>query len=618
MQPTRVNGDGGIPPDFAFLCRHGVTSGALAAAGQWARHWQVPVADAILALQLIPEDAFYRALAQELDIAYLPDDARIVDKARDGDALDETLAARTLPLAPNPHGLVHAVAPDGPAVDMLLRHRHAFPCAGVALVSPSRLSALARHRFRREIADAAAGMTAQEPDLSYRGGPARWHMAALRALFAAAAVWGFFAPLALLYFFMLLAGIVFLAMSLLRLVCLMQPPPLPPGGHVRALSDAELPVYTVIVPLFRETRVVPQLLHALTAIDYPPAKLDIRLVLEADDRLTRAAIEACDPPGFIRIITVPEGKPRTKPRALNVAFAGARGSLVVVYDAEDIPDPQQLRNAAELLDAFPDVACLQARIVIDNWADGFIASMFTMEYAALFDAVNPGLAAADMPVLLGGTSNHLRADVLRDIGGWDAWNVTEDADLGIRLARAGQRVMDLPSITREEAPFRWRAWFGQRARWMKGWMQVCITHSRNPLQTWRDLGPARFVAASALTFGTVLGALCMPFFAAVSAWAVITSWGRTASWFHAATLGFSLVVMVCGTLAFVLPVVIGLARRGRLQLLWLLPFSPLYLLMLTAAAWWGLRDLVINPSHWRKTGHGLSRRRRYVPFTDSR
>ncbi|MGV6873035.1 glycosyltransferase [Pseudochelatococcus sp. B33] len=611
MHPGHMDEGGTVVPELAFLCRHGVEPAALALALQWARHWQVPVVDAILALQLIPEDAFYRALAQELDIPYLPDDARVAEAA----CYPAALTARTLPLAPNGHGLRIAIAPDGPAIEMLLRHRHLFARAGVALVSPGRLAALARRRFRREIAeDATMGLAAHKPGFSYRDGPTGRQIKALGAVLAVCAGGAVLAPLALLQFFMLAAGAVFLTMSLLRLVCLVEQRKPEPAFPVRAVSDAELPVYTVIVPLFQEARVVPQLLHALVTLDYPPAKLDIKLVLEADDRLTRDAIEAWRPPGHIRILTVPEGMPRTKPRALNAALATARGSHVVIYDAEDIPDPQQLRKAAGLFVAFPDVACLQARIVIDNPADGFIASMFTIEYAALFDTINPGLAAAGLPLLLGGTSNHLRTQVLREIGGWDAWNVTEDADLGIRLARMGYSVMDLPSITREEAPFRWRAWLDQRARWMKGWMQVCITHSRHPLETWRDLGTIGFAAAATLTLGTVLGALCMPLFVSISVWMLATTYGTATTWLHAIGLGFSLTVLLCGALAFLLPVVVGLARRRRLWLLWLLPLSPLYFLLLTIAAWFGLCDLIVNPSHWRKTRHGLSRRRWHVPF----
>lgn len=606
-------GRDGIPPEIAFLSRHGVPLAALEIAVQWARHWRVCPVDAVLALELVSEEAFYRALASELDIPVLPASARAGEAA----PFPWSLTARLLPLAPDEAGLSLAIAPDGPAIAALFRHRHRFGRAGLAMTSPSRLAALARLRFGSEIADAAAyGLSRQSPGFSAQEGLTAGQRRTLIGIAVVLAGGTALAPSALLAAGMLAAGCVFLAMAVLRLACLLHPrdrsaPP--------PMGDADLPVYSVIVPLYREARVASQLLHALTALDYPAAKLDIQLVLECDDTQTRAALEACAPPGHIRIVTMPPGWPRTKPRALNAALATARGSCVVIYDAEDLPDPQQLRMAAALFDAFPDVACLQAHIVIDNLADGFIATMFAVEYAALFDAVNPGLAAAGLPLLLGGTSNHLRADVLREIGGWDAWNVTEDADLGIRLARRGHRVMDLPSITREEAPFGWRAWNSQRTRWMKGWMQACITHSRHPLQTWRDLGPIGFVAASTLTLGTVLGALCMPLFVGISAWMLLSEPGAEAMpWPRELVLGFACTVLLSGAAAFLVPIAIGLTRRRRLYLLCLLPLAPFYLLMLTVAAWCGLGGLILDPWHWSKTGHGLSRRRRVVPFTDGR
>lgn len=614
--PVPVTEEGGsVPVELTFLCRHGVAPASITLAGEWARQWRVSIVEAILALELIPEEALYRALARELNLPYLPNDTRIAETA----AYPDALTARTLALAPNRYGIGIAIAPEGAAIEAMLRHRYPLARTGVALVAPRRLEALARHRFRHEIAeDAAMRLTTLKPGFSCREGLSLGQTGMLAGILVTSVGGIAIAPMAMLQFFMLAAGFIFLAMSFLRLICLTERRIPPPGALMSSLTDAELPLYTVIVPLYREARVVPQLLHALASLDYPPAKLDIRLVLEADDWLTRAAIEACTPPGHMRILTVPPGKPRTKPRALNTALASARGAYVTIYDAEDIPDPQQLRKAANLFHAFPDVACLQARIVIDNPADGFIAAMFAIEYAALFDAVNPGLAAAGLPLLLGGTSNHLRTDVLRAVGGWDAWNVTEDADLGIRFARMGYRVMDLPSVTREEAPFRWRAWLGQRSRWMKGWMQVCITHSRHPVKAWRELGAAGFIAAATLTLGTVLGALCMPLFVSVAAWTLASAYGKATTWLHAITLGFSLAVMLCGVLAFLLPAVVGLAHRKRLRLLWLLPLSPLYFLMLTLAAWCGLYDLITDPSHWRKTAHGLSQRRWYIPFTDSR
>ena len=277
-----------------------------------------------------------------------------------------------------------------------------------------------------------------------------------------------------------------------------------PPEPVRLPGDKDLPVYTIVAPLYRETEVARKLLAALERLDYPRAKLDVKFVVEADDPQTRLALEACDLPVWCEIIVAPPGAPRTKPRALNVALPVARGELLTIYDAEDEPDPDQLRRAAgRFALAAPDMACLQARLAIDNSGDSWLAALFALEYAALFDVVNPGIAALGLPMPLGGTSNHFRVDVLRELRGWDAWNVTEDADLGMRLARAGYRVETLASTTHEEAPVTMRAWLAQRRRWQKGWAQTLVTMSKHPLRLARDMGIARASAALAILIAGV-------------------------------------------------------------------------------------------------------------------
>ena len=206
--------------------------------------------------------------------------------------------------------------------------------------------------------------------------------------------------------------------------------------------------------------------------DYPRGKLDIKLVIEHDDRATRLAIVALDLPAIYEIVVAPIGWPRTKPRALNIALPLVRGELLVIFDAEDAPAPGQLREAAErFLRAPRELACLQARLAIDNIEDSWLTRLFAIEYAVLFDVLNPGLAGLGLPLPLGGSSNHFRTEVLREVCGWDAWNVTEDADLGLRLARFGYGVGILPSSTQEEAPAFIDAWLRQRRRWSKGWMR---------------------------------------------------------------------------------------------------------------------------------------------------
>jgi cellulose synthase/poly-beta-1,6-N-acetylglucosamine synthase-like glycosyltransferase len=342
----------------------------------------------------------------------------------------------------------------------------------------------------------------------------------------------------------------------------------------------------------------------------------VKLVIEEDDRETRGALSRMTLPGFVEVIVAPAGQPRTKPRALNVALPLARGEFTVIYDAEDVPDPGQLRLAVATFARHPaDVACLQARLVIDNTRDNWLTRLFTIEYAALFDVINPGLAALRCPVPLGGTSNHLRTALLKSAGGWDAWNVTEDADLGIRLALLGYRVADLPSSTFEEAPATLNAWVNQRSRWMKGFLQVCVTHSRHPLRGMRALGPAQFLGAMTMTLGTVMAALGFPLFTAVSVAGLATGRLFTAETLvEVAATALSLTVFGAGLAAMMLPAIAALRRRGWWELSALVAALPLYYVLVSWAAWRGAFEFLRAPSHWNKTDHGLARTSRLDAF----
>ena len=206
--------------------------------------------------------------------------------------------------------------------------------------------------------------------------------------------------------------------------------------------------------------------------DYPPEKLDVKLVVEGDDAETRAAIERCASRIPIEVLVVPAAGPRTKPKALNVALPFVRGAFTVIYDAEDRPEAGQLRRALQaFVGAGEELACVQACLAIDNTSDSWLARLFTGEYAGQFDVFLPGIAALRLPLPLGGSSNHFRTATLRELGGWDAYNVTEGADLGMRLARFGYRTAIIDSTTYEEAPAQFLPWLRQRTRWFKGWMR---------------------------------------------------------------------------------------------------------------------------------------------------
>ena len=245
---------------------------------------------------------------------------------------------------------------------------------------------------------------------------------------------------------------------------------------------------------------------------------EIKLILEAADAETIAAARALDLPGNVEILVVPDLHPRTKPKALNYALPLARGDYLVIYDAEDRPERDQLRKGiAAFRQGPPNLACVQAKLNLYNADDNWLTRQFTIEYGALFDGLLPALDRLRLPIPLGGTSNHFRVAALKWLMAWDPFNVTEDADLGTRLARSGYRCQVLSSTTFEEAPVRFASWLRQRTRWIKGYMQTWLVHMRQPAKLWRELGPAGFLGFQVMVGGTVLSALVHPWFYALAA-----------------------------------------------------------------------------------------------------
>ena len=320
-----------------------------------------------------------------------------------------------------------------------------------------------------ELDEAVHGLATRHPELSAATRLWGWQKAALAGLVLGVGGGTLLAPETTLAVLFAVMAVPFLCVVVLRSAALWNlfAPPAPAVEPPPVRIDAELlPLYSVLVPLYREASVIPHLVAALTAIDYPAARLEILLVIESIDADTQTALRAAALPRHMRVFVVPDGDPRTKPRAIQYALQFAHGDYVVVYDAEDVPEPDQLRRALAALMAEPGrLGCLQARLNIYNSRASWLTRQFTIEYTALFDCILPTLERFELPVPLGGTSNHFRRDVLDAVGGWDPYNVTEDADLGIRLARAGWHVGILGSTTWEEAPPTFRIWLGQRKRW---------------------------------------------------------------------------------------------------------------------------------------------------------
>jgi len=378
--------------------------------------------------------------------------------------------------------------------------------------------------------------------------------------------------------------------------------PTVPGTRVE-----ELPIYSIIVPLRGEARMVDQVLSAIEALDYPADKLDVIIAVEADCHATRAAITGRKHRIPVTVIPVSPGEPRTKPKALSVALPFARGVYTVIYDAEDRPEPRQLRVALRAFrSAGNDLACVQARLHMDS-NTSWHARYFTAEYAGHFDFFLPRLAAFDLPLPLGGSSNHFRTKTLREVGGWDPYNVTEDADLGMRLARFGYRCGVIDSTTYEEAPANIRRWLAQRSRWFKGWMQTWLVHMRSPYRLFQDLGFRGFVAFQAIVGGNALVAIAHPALLAGAFWELGTLAAKDKP--SAAMLYLS---YYCASAAFGYLISAafgwcGLRYRDVPQKITILVWTPVHWVLLSAAAYWAAAELILSPFRWRKTEHGLEK-----------
>lgn len=407
----------------------------------------------------------------------------------------------------------------------------------------------------------------------------------------------------------IIASLFFCLIVGLRCLCL-SPLPKQVGLIAPLLAETELPTYTVLVPLFRETAVLPQLLHALSCLDYPTDKLDIKIILEENDKPMHAAVAGYSLPDYFDVLIVPEGKPQTKPRALNYAMQFARGELLTIFDSEDIPQPNQLKlAAAQLASADEHVACLQAALQFYNPNENWLTRQFTAEYAALFHTILPALAAYKMPLPLGGTSNHFRVSVLRSVGGWDPYNVTEDADLGIRLARYGYQTRVLHSSTFEEAnPEIWN-WLKQRRRWLKGFLQSWLVHNRNPLRLLRELKLRGFCVVQCMTLGIFLSSLLHPILLGITLWNLspqnlIDKLEEPAG---GIVIYLSLAILLMGYITGIVLSARGLRAIGIRNWGNVLLGIPVYWLLISAAAWLALWDFCVDPHHWHKTKHGLSR-----------
>jgi cellulose synthase/poly-beta-1,6-N-acetylglucosamine synthase-like glycosyltransferase len=387
-------------------------------------------------------------------------------------------------------------------------------------------------------------------------------------------------------------------------------------ADIHAIPDRDLPTYSVLVPLYREGRVLPELLEHLSRLSYPRDKLQIILLIEADDFETRNVLATLALAPQFEAVTIAPGYPRTKPKALNVGLARAVGEFCVIFDAEARPDLDQLRKAVAAFGQLPQwVVCIQAELQYWNPWTNWLTRCFSAEYAVHFSLVLRGLDRLRLPIPLGGTSNHFRTSALRELGGWDAYNVTEDADLGIRIARRGWAVRMMSSVTEEEANSQLGSWLRQRSRWIKGYMQTWLVHMRSPIQLWRELGTRQFLSLQlTLGFFTVTTVI-NPVFWLLTVLYLATGPRYVGALFPTPTLYLGITCLAVGNLLMVYYLMIGCMERGLHRAVRAMLFVPIYWALISAAAYRAIFQLARTSRrhYWELTEHGLDNTVRISP-----
>lgn len=572
------------------------------------------LAEILLARGLVTPDTLAQAQAirhgtLRADLVRRPPDLSLVDAIGVADCLQLGI----LPWHRTGGGIVVATArPDRFAeIRKRLAPDHGRVFMAIA-TGDEMLQALLPAR-RRQLAERAE--TRVPAQLSSRGMNARssaWRVAAMGAALVLAVL---MAPMTLFLSALTIATFALLATTGLRVAatCLAlgrlragDPGETEPGGAGIVVPMGRQPVVSLLVPLYREREIASRLVQRLSLLDWPAELLDICLIVEEDDATTRATLAATTLPAHMRMIAVPRGTVRTKPRALNYALDFARGSIIGVYDAEDAPAPDQIRRIVDRFQSCgPDVACLQGVLDYYNARQSWITRCFTVEYAGWFRVILPALEQLRLPVPLGGTTLFFRRAALERLGAWDAHNVTEDADLGMRLARAGLRTELVDTVTSEEATASPGAWVRQRSRWLKGYAITWAVHMRRPRHLWRDLGPRGFAGFQLLFLGTLAQVLLAPIL--WSFWILLLAGWHPA----AAALPAPVLWALAGAffLSEVSAVALGLVAVQVAGQRWLMPWVPtlhLYNMAATVAAWKGVWEIVARPFFWEKTSHGHS------------
>lgn len=382
-------------------------------------------------------------------------------------------------------------------------------------------------------------------------------------------------------------------------------------NEIKAI-EREWPKYTILCPLYKESNILPIFVGNINKLEYPTDRLECLLLLEEDDAETMAMAAEMRLPSYFKIVVIPNSIPKTKPKACNVGLSQASGEYLVIYDAEDRPDPFQLKKSVLAFENMNDkkIVCVQAKLNYFNPRQNFLTRMFAAEYTLWFDLILPGLQSISAPIPLGGTSNHFKTEILKKLDGWDSYNVTEDCDLGIRLKSMGYETIILDSVTWEEANSDLKNWIRQRSRWIKGYFQTFLVFIRNPFSLLSKIGLFNFLLFFLLTGFMPFASLINPFLwlTTILYFVFRPTLGPIIEQFYPGFILYPAVFcLVVGNFLYVYNYVLGIAKRGEDSLLKFGLLMPFYWVLISIAGWYGFIQLIIKPHFWEKTKHGLNK-----------
>ncbi|TCD07578.1 glycosyltransferase [Pedobacter frigidisoli] len=378
--------------------------------------------------------------------------------------------------------------------------------------------------------------------------------------------------------------------------------------ELKGIDNDDLPVFTIQLPVYKEDKLIRKLIWNLQSLDYPREKLDIKLLIEEDDDKTLNAVKDLDFPAIFEVIVVPFHMPKTKPKACNYGLHFSRGEYLTIYDAEDVPDTDQLKKVVALFRKLPqNYICIQCALNYFNRNENFLTRMFTLEYSYWFDYMLPGLGTLDIPIPLGGTSNHFKMKNLIELGGWDPFNVTEDADLGIRAFAKGYKVALVNSTTYEEANNETFNWIRQRSRWIKGYMQTYLVHMRNPAKLIQKIGWKGFLGFNFFIGATPITFLVYPILLLLFISYLVFDIQNIKTIFPDWVLYISTFNFIIGNILMIYVNMIAVFKRRYYELILYAITNPVYWLMHSISAYKGLWQLITKPFYWEKTNHGLSK-----------